>query len=67
MLGFTSKNLSKTEDLGKICAHPTCLHLMPSWEQHLVGGMMMRIYHECEGRIEKSFGGSQFGITRLAE
>ena len=27
----------------------------------------IRIYHECEGRIEKTSLGSPFGITRLAE
>ena len=30
-------------------------------------GHTIRIYHECEGRIEKSVLRSRFGITRLAE
>ena len=30
-------------------------------------GKIIKIYHECEGRIEKKSQGSAFGITRLAE
>ena len=41
----------------------------PIWIQDLPEDMVgnIRIYHEREGRIENSFRGSPFGITRLAE
>ena len=43
-------------------------YLVPALElNHLAEEESIRIYHECEGRIEKSFPTIVVGITRLVE
>ena len=61
--------LSTTSHIFPITLHVTLLEIsrkpMHILEINIIQNI--RIYHECEGRIEKSVRGSPFGITKLAE
>ena len=61
--GEEYEQLNKMEDI--VC----CVVCFPVWliQTGIYKVQSIRIYHKCEGRIEKSTRGSPFGNARLAE